>query len=151
LLVLDFSVRPTELIPDTDLLVFTDSVFISNFSILSFKFTAYRIQFMRLANIYLLVLNFNSNVFQMSISNTYWLTKCQNETISKKIMTKKNKLWFDVKIHENWMASNIKRGSRQQYYYYLLSYHPDRNKLMKRLKLLKTYNSLSMVINRYNK
>ena len=29
-----------------------------------------------------------------------------------------------MKIHENWMASNIKRGSSQQYYYYLLSYHP---------------------------
>jgi len=36
-LVLDFSVRPSELTPDTDLLVFTDSVFISNFSILSFN------------------------------------------------------------------------------------------------------------------
>jgi len=36
-LVSEFSGRSSEFVPDTDLLVFTDSVFISNFSILSFK------------------------------------------------------------------------------------------------------------------
>jgi len=56
---------------------------------------------MRLANIYLLVLNFNTNFFQTSISDTH------KRIVSNETMSKKLGVGFDKKINLIHIKQNL--------------------------------------------